>query len=124
MVLKQYLNMFECPIHCSFKLNACTCTSVKIIIQVLQECFESKDISMLQTAVAAMPEEEAAYHIKRCVESGLWVPEGGKAPATEASEEGIYDEPTHSVNVHPSDDVAPSNRTDEEKLSLSIDDVD
>lgn len=31
-----------------------------------------------------MPEEEAKYHMKRCVESGLWVPEGGvKEEATE-----------------------------------------
>jgi hypothetical protein len=30
----------------------------------------------LQRAVAAMPVEEAAKHIKRCEESGLWVPGG------------------------------------------------
>lgn len=28
-----------------------------------------------------MPEEEARYHMKRCVDSGLWVPEGGKKKA-------------------------------------------
>lgn len=30
-----------------------------------------------------MPEDEAKYHMKRCVDSGLWVPEGGKAAADE-----------------------------------------
>lgn len=30
---------------------------------------------MLQQTIAAMPEEEATYHMKRCVDSGLWVPD-------------------------------------------------
>jgi len=45
--------------------------------QILQECFEKKDIAMLQDAVTKMPKEEAEYHIKRCIDSGLWVPGGG-----------------------------------------------
>jgi cell division cycle protein 37 len=36
-----------------------------------------------------MPEEEAKYHMKRCVDSGLWVPEAG---AKETEEEPIYQE--------------------------------
>lgn len=52
----------------------------------MQKCFESRDIGSLQEAVAKMPEEEAKYHMKRCVDSGLWVPEGGKATKAETSE--------------------------------------
>lgn len=29
---------------------------------------------MLQETVAKMPEQEAMYYIKRCVDAGLWVP--------------------------------------------------
>ena len=40
----------------------------------LKECFESQDIAKLQETIRAMPEEDARYHMKRCVESGLWKP--------------------------------------------------
>lgn len=55
----------------------------------LQKCFESRDLEMLKEVIATIPEEEARYHMKRCVDSGLWVPdakatEGG---AQEASSE-------------------------------------
>ena len=42
--------------------------------QALKECFESQDISKLQEAIRSLPESEARYHMKRCVDSGLWVP--------------------------------------------------
>ncbi|XP_071136000.1 hsp90 co-chaperone Cdc37-like [Mytilus edulis] len=45
--------------------------------QILKDCFDKKDIALLQQVVAEMPQEEASYHIKRCVDSGLWVPGGG-----------------------------------------------
>lgn len=47
----------------------------------LQTCFETKDIQMLQDVFGAMPDEEARYHLKRCVDSGLWVPDANKANA-------------------------------------------
>lgn len=53
---------------------------------ILQECFEKQDIPMLQEAIAKMPQEEAAYHMKRCIDSGLWLPDGGKKEAAETSE--------------------------------------
>ena len=34
-----------------------------------------------------MDEADAKYHIKRCVDSGLWVPEGGGASASVTEEE-------------------------------------
>ncbi|KAM7355446.1 cell division cycle protein 37 [Cochliomyia hominivorax] len=40
----------------------------------LKKCFESRDTELLQKTIAEMPVEEAKYHMKRCVDSGLWVP--------------------------------------------------
>mmetsp|Transcript_68942 Transcript_68942/g.201841 ORF Transcript_68942/g.201841 Transcript_68942/m.201841 type:complete len:348 (+) Transcript_68942:119-1162(+) len=48
----------------------------------MQAAFEAKDLQRLQAAVEALPEEEAKYHLKRCEDSGLWVPnpEAGAPP--------------------------------------------
>ncbi|KFM74256.1 Hsp90 co-chaperone Cdc37, partial [Stegodyphus mimosarum] len=45
----------------------------------LKVCFETKDIELLQKTIAKMPEEEARYHINRCIDSGLWIPDAKKA---------------------------------------------
>lgn len=45
--------------------------------EILQKCFESRNIKLLQETIMTLPEEEARYHMKRCVDSGLWLPEGG-----------------------------------------------
>jgi cell division cycle protein 37 len=50
----------------------------------LQNCFESKDIQLLQDTLMAMPKEEAEYHLKRCIDSGLWVPNAKDAEANRA----------------------------------------
>ena len=69
-------------------------------VQVLKECFEKKNIAMLQDAVTKLPKEEAEYHIKRCIDSGLWVPGGAKeednnvAESVGEVEEEIYDTPS------------------------------
>ncbi|XP_015915400.1 hsp90 co-chaperone Cdc37 [Parasteatoda tepidariorum] len=47
--------------------------------EALKTCFESKDIELLQKTIATMPEDEARYHINRCVDSGLWIPDAKKA---------------------------------------------
>merc|ERR1711909_1918 len=70
---------------------------------VMKSCFESQDIGLLQQVIKELPEEEARYHMKRCVDSGLWVPssedpgtstEDGfvKAPVEEEGEEEVYQE--------------------------------
>jgi cell division cycle protein 37 len=41
----------------------------------LKKCFDAQDIPMLQQTIARMPEEDARYHMKRCIDSGLWVPQ-------------------------------------------------
>ncbi|RWS14682.1 hsp90 co-chaperone Cdc37-like protein [Dinothrombium tinctorium] len=52
----------------------------------LQECFEKKDIALLQQVISQMDEKEASYHIKRCIDSGLWIPDA-KAAKEEGKEE-------------------------------------
>ncbi|KAG6804425.1 hsp90 co-chaperone Cdc37 [Apis mellifera caucasica] len=41
----------------------------------LQKCFETQDHALLQETLAVMPRQEALYHMKRCVDSGLWLPD-------------------------------------------------
>lgn len=43
--------------------------------QSLQKCFEMQDIPLLQQTISTLTEEEATYHMKRCIDSGLWVPD-------------------------------------------------
>ncbi|KAJ8935072.1 hypothetical protein NQ314_013017 [Rhamnusium bicolor] len=52
----------------------------------LKKCFESQDIQLLQDTISKMDKEEAKYHMKRCVDSGLWVPEGGKKAQEDAGD--------------------------------------
>lgn len=44
----------------------------------LRKCFDSRNVELLQETIAKMDEEEARYHMKRCVDSGLWVPDAKK----------------------------------------------
>lgn len=72
----------------------------------LKECFETQDIAMLQGVIAKMEEKDARYHLKRCVDSGLWVPDAksqevdeqsstsGQNKANEDEEEDVYSEAT------------------------------
>jgi len=53
--------------------------------EALQKCFESQDIPLLQKTVAEMDQDEARYHIKRCVDSGLWVADAKAAEAEKAA---------------------------------------
>lgn len=46
---------------------------------MLQECFETRNIELLQKAISELPEDQAKYHLKRCVDSGLWIPDASKA---------------------------------------------
>jgi len=47
----------------------------------LQKCFESQDIELLKEAMTKLSDEDARYHLDRCVKSGLWVPDANKAAA-------------------------------------------
>lgn len=59
----------------------------------LQKCFESQNIPLLQETISKMPESEAVYHMKRCVDSGLWVPEANKSK--DDDDEEVYAELEH-----------------------------
>lgn len=70
----------------------------------IQDCFDSKDIQLLQDTLTSLPEEEARYHLKRCIDSGLWVPdarkeaegaEAAKLPTEDDETEEKYDELSH-----------------------------
>jgi cell division cycle protein 37 len=64
--------------------------------QELQDCFESRDIGLLQETIGKMDPELAKKYMKMCVDSGLWVPEGGlqKDDANAEEEDEIYEEAT------------------------------
>ncbi|CAB0012832.1 unnamed protein product [Nesidiocoris tenuis] len=71
----------------------------------LQECFEKQDTQLLQEVIANMPQDEAAYHMKRCVDSGLWLPEGNKKK-TESEAENSNEASKSSEEIYQSvDDV-------------------
>lgn len=40
----------------------------------LKKCFESQDVELLQKTIEKMDPQDATYHMKRCIDSGLWVP--------------------------------------------------
>ncbi|KAF5288988.1 hypothetical protein FQA39_LY03867 [Lamprigera yunnana] len=41
----------------------------------MKNCFETQNITLLQETIAKMDEKEANYHMLRCVDSGLWIPD-------------------------------------------------
>ncbi|XP_006818504.1 hsp90 co-chaperone Cdc37-like isoform X1 [Saccoglossus kowalevskii] len=63
--------------------------------ECLQKCFESKDIELLQKTLQEMEVKEAQYHMKRCVDSGMWVPDATTAHLLDdtATEEPVYETP-------------------------------
>ena len=81
----------KCSVYFILKVHLPLC-----IFQSLKECFESKDIALLQKVIMEFPKEEGEYHMKRCVDSGLWVPNAADAAAgggeREVQEEEVYDE--------------------------------
>ncbi|KAE8750820.1 hypothetical protein FOCC_FOCC002531 [Frankliniella occidentalis] len=69
--------------------------------QELKACFETQNIPLLQETIAKMPESEAVYHMKRCVDSGLWVPSAneGKAGGAEGDAEDVEKEEDQYAEV-------------------------
>ena len=57
----------------------------------MQIAFEARDIQALDAALAALPPAEAEVHMKRCVSSGLWDPNGGSTSEQEPSPTGDSD---------------------------------
>lgn len=64
----------------------------------LKKCFDDKDVDMLKETIAKMDPKDATYHMKRCVDSGLWVPDAKAAESTEAAvQEEDTQEETYST---------------------------
>lgn len=59
----------------------------------LQKCFDVKDVQLLQDTIGRMDPTEAKYHMQRCIDSGLWVPnaKGGGEKGGEGAE-AVYEE--------------------------------
>lgn len=57
----------------------------------LQKCFDVKDVQMLQDAISKMDPTDAKYHMQRCIDSGLWVPNSKASEAKEGEEAGPGD---------------------------------
>uniref|UniRef100_A0A2R5LG14 Hsp90 co-chaperone Cdc37 n=1 Tax=Ornithodoros turicata TaxID=34597 RepID=A0A2R5LG14_9ACAR len=49
----------------------------------LQKCFETRDLELLKQVIATMDPDEARQHMKRCIDSGLWLPDSKDAPLVE-----------------------------------------
>uniref|UniRef100_A0A1W7RGQ6 Hsp90 co-chaperone Cdc37 n=1 Tax=Agkistrodon contortrix contortrix TaxID=8713 RepID=A0A1W7RGQ6_AGKCO len=61
--------------------------------QELQKCFDVKDVQMLQDTISKMDPAEAKYHMQRCIDSGLWVPNAQSVGAEKGDKlEGVYEE--------------------------------
>ncbi|XP_054462903.1 hsp90 co-chaperone Cdc37 [Anoplopoma fimbria] len=58
----------------------------------MQKCFDDKDIGMLQEVISKMDPTEAKVHMKKCIESGLWVPNSKTDDGDEKEEDGTYEE--------------------------------
>uniref|UniRef100_A0A671V4U5 Hsp90 co-chaperone Cdc37 n=2 Tax=Sparus aurata TaxID=8175 RepID=A0A671V4U5_SPAAU len=58
----------------------------------MQKCFDEKDIGMLQEVISKMDPTEAKVHMKRCIESGLWVPNSKTDDGDEKEEDATYEE--------------------------------
>ena len=46
---------------------------IETLPKAMVEAFESRDVDELRKALEALDPDEAAHHMKRCVDSGLWV---------------------------------------------------
>ncbi|XP_037649416.1 hsp90 co-chaperone Cdc37-like [Sebastes umbrosus] len=58
----------------------------------MKKCFDDKDIGMLQDAISKMDPTEAKIHMKRCIDSGLWVPNSRTDDGDEKEEDATYEE--------------------------------
>jgi len=55
----------------------------------LKACFDERDTEKLKQVLANMSEEDANYHMKRCIASGLWVLPADEERRTDEQEENV-----------------------------------
>ncbi|XP_078091112.1 hsp90 co-chaperone Cdc37 [Mustelus asterias] len=62
----------------------------------MKDCFDSKNIQMLQDVISKLDPTEAKYHMQRCIDSGLWIPNAKAAEEEEEKstedEDPVYEE--------------------------------
>lgn len=58
----------------------------------MQKSFDEKNIQMLHYVINKLDPEEGKYHLKRCIDSGLWVPDSGEGDDEEENDEGDEEE--------------------------------
>ncbi|KAM6957721.1 hsp90 co-chaperone Cdc37-like [Aplochiton taeniatus] len=63
----------------------------------MQKCFDSKDIQLLQTVITKMDPTEAKLHMKRCIDSGLWVPNSRTDDGDDKEEDSTYEEAKQDI---------------------------
>ncbi|CAH8862807.1 unnamed protein product [Trichobilharzia szidati] len=80
----------------------------------LQECFEKKDVELLKTVLCSMDPQQAEYHMKRCVDSGLWVDNARSAGDNETGGGGDPEENGSADNKE-------TNQAEEETSVESVD---
>lgn len=62
----------------------------------MKKCFESQDIQLLQDTIKNMNQEDATYYMKRCVDSGLWVPDANKDKSSAEDDDKLQEENIYS----------------------------
>ncbi|BFF98499.1 hsp90 co-chaperone Cdc37 [Drosophila madeirensis] len=92
----------------------------------LKACFESRDVELLQKTIAAMPVDVAKHHMKRCVDSGLWVPNAADMPQGVDEEEEADAAAAGTASGAEKTDDAKSESAKEEPIytGVSTEDVD
>ena len=71
-----------CYIGASFsdKIYMTLCMVYTLLyMQPLKACFETKNVAKLQEVLAQLPKDDATYHMRRCIDAGLWVPDAKAA---------------------------------------------
>lgn len=53
----------------------------------MRACFDQQDVSLLQKCAESMDKEVFAFHLQRCIDSGLWVPNANGGSDVEDVEE-------------------------------------
>lgn len=65
----------SCSTFYSFLIVLLSLVTFDLPLQEMQHCFVQRNKAKLAEVLARMSAEEAEYHMKRCIDSGLWIPE-------------------------------------------------
>ncbi|XP_061703200.1 hsp90 co-chaperone Cdc37-like [Syngnathoides biaculeatus] len=60
--------------------------------QAMKKCFDDQNIQMLQDVISKMDPTSAKMHMKRCIDSGLWVPNSNPDEGDNKEEDAVYED--------------------------------